>query len=316
MSFPSPTYEQEEFSAGLELILDYLNAGNTYDELLHVKNRANLWCREYFSSSVFNAGHPDELLHIYPSIFDLEVPSWKRLDPEEPQDTDKDVDMDTDTAVDEDNNSTDDQDEGGDHVLTKFPAYSEPTLLDDAEAFSAADMLEAQLADNMEDDADDEYAGLREPLRVWHVNRSPLIFHVPEIMIHLALVDPDKGLESSFFESMMPGVTNEDSTMEGSSPSPPLPLLPSSPNMAMVFDGDKFSGRCSGDSSKTQSFDAMEASPALKTSENNEAVDMTGETQKSSEMQRVVGEEGAAETNRDHTLINWRLYMADGGSNL
>ncbi|GAB0137357.1 ribosomal RNA assembly protein krr1 [Epichloe bromicola] len=303
MSSPSPTYEQEQFCDGLELILDYLNAGNTYYELLHVKNRANLWCKEYFSSSIFTAGHPDELLRIYPSIFDLGIPSWKRLNPKEPQDKDKDVDM--------DKNSTDDQDEGDD-VPMKFPGYSEPTLLDDTEAFSAADMLEAQQADRMEDDEDDDYAGLREPLRVRHVNRSPLISHVPEIMIHLALVDPDKGMESSVFENMMPGLTNKDSTMENSPP-PPQPPQPPSPSMAMV-DGEILSGHCSGDSSKTQSFDAMEASPVLKTSEDNEDVDMTGKTQKSGEMQGVVGEEEAAETKsewsfqRDGTLIIWRLY--------
>lgn len=71
----------EKYLDGLTILLDYLNAGNTYDDMLRVIPDAQEWCREYFSGRMVAPNRlNEEVLFWHPNLLDLSLPSWRRLD--------------------------------------------------------------------------------------------------------------------------------------------------------------------------------------------------------------------------------------------
>lgn len=182
------TYDENHFIAGLEIILEYLNFGNTYEELWNVKNRSRLWCCEYYSCTTFQQYTLGPVLNAHPNLFDFSIPSWNRLLPL-PQEDDQPMSTDRNT-------NTSGSGSGSGSADSEFPTYTEPVLLDDDVVYALVDgMQEESERISPEDTDEDPYGMLRTPLTAGALRQSPLIFYVPELICHLSQMTVEDSLE-------------------------------------------------------------------------------------------------------------------------
>ncbi|GAO15789.1 uncharacterized protein UV8b_03091 [Ustilaginoidea virens] len=188
------TITQETYLPALALIIHYFNAGNTPSELAQIRTQAQTWCKSYFKTDTPPCHAPPELVAAHPHLFDLGIPSWQRLQHRAAfaQETDAD----------------------GDQTLP-FPDCLEPTLLEDYEIYEMVNRLHNEQA--VHGQQADDYGRWRVPVTAADVGYTPLVFYIPDIMVHLARLAPGDGMDKAVLERrlrdvdvQMGGVENGD----------------------------------------------------------------------------------------------------------
>ncbi|KAG6002076.1 hypothetical protein E4U21_003478 [Claviceps maximensis] len=193
------TTVQRTISLGLTLILRYINAGVTPDDLASIKAEAQQWIKTYmrqtqFTFSSWRRHHvqpPAPVLREHPYFFDLTRPSWERLDLGRPRassgsgsdssesDVERDVamamlfrglgihDLDAEVVM--------------DHPVR--PERSMKMLLRDTEIHHMVDVLDREWTAAMGCERDpDSHAHERTSFRPADLKSSPIIFFIPDIM--------------------------------------------------------------------------------------------------------------------------------------
>ncbi|UNI19047.1 hypothetical protein JDV02_005267 [Purpureocillium takamizusanense] len=75
-------YVEDEamYLEGMTVLLDYINTGNTCDDMVRVIRAARAWCREYFINEDSAPSElPDDIAFLHPNFLNLSIASWHRL---------------------------------------------------------------------------------------------------------------------------------------------------------------------------------------------------------------------------------------------
>lgn len=154
----------------IAIVMDYLNYGNSYDQVERIRTRAINWCIDYYGPSYSSSDKPKHVLRVHPNLFDLKVPSYERLDSQPPPlDPDTNEPSTNDLSDEVSEMSTDDDDDDADACSIvsdlesdigirlregvaaaaegeirreSFPAYAEPVLIQDAELYRILDVYD------------------------------------------------------------------------------------------------------------------------------------------------------------------------------
>ncbi|POR35249.1 Uncharacterized protein TPAR_04557 [Tolypocladium paradoxum] len=182
--------DRGHYERGLEILLDYLNKGNTYDDLLRVQQAARNWCRGCYDTARVLCARPTTALDAHPDLFIFAALSWKRICPAGeiiPADGDEE-----DVADGTDGDSDGDSD---DSETELFPAYEEHTLLEDWKIAEVVEWRDIRFWYNVRngfvDLRDDRYSGMRgSPISGTDLLGSPILQFLPEVLMQMAFIDP------------------------------------------------------------------------------------------------------------------------------
>ncbi|KAJ2975558.1 hypothetical protein NQ176_g5456 [Zarea fungicola] len=147
----------------IAVVMDYLNYGNSYDQVERIRTRAINWCIDYYGASYYSSDKPKHVLRVHPNLFDLKIPSYERLDSQPPPlDPDTNEPSTNDLSDEVTDMSTDGVDDDADACSTvsdlvsdvgirlrdgeirreSFPAYAEPVLIQDADLYRILDVYD------------------------------------------------------------------------------------------------------------------------------------------------------------------------------
>ncbi|KAK0614125.1 hypothetical protein B0T14DRAFT_297348 [Immersiella caudata] len=113
---PANRARQVLLRQGVDIALDYFNFGEK-DEIPRLTSRAQKWCRQYYQGyEYYAARRPLDLLETFPSLFNLRIEPYFRLDRSMPS-----------SPAPSDHSEIQSMESRG------FPAYSEPTLASEEE---------------------------------------------------------------------------------------------------------------------------------------------------------------------------------------
>ncbi len=176
---PFLPFEAAQLLAGVGIILDYLNKGNSFAELTGIKARAFNWCVEYYGTVFYEHGTIGAIMKAHPRLFRLDIPSALRLDCS-PADDDDDAD-----AMDQDDCEQNDQSD----ERFPFADYSEPVVLNDDVLYRVLELYDEKVA--MRDIT--FAAQFKAPRHTFNhsisaadLQDSPIIFYIPAVVCHLS----------------------------------------------------------------------------------------------------------------------------------
>lgn len=168
---PSPLLDPNNFMLAITVIIDYINFGNTRQEVVQLRNLAQAWCERYFSTPQFARHKLDRVLKHHPNLFNFSILSRARLD--------------SLPAVAAANTNNDDNDNTAMDV-DGFPTYIEPCLFEDHVLYEMLDIVAARQQHLQQIHNGDPYAHLRPQVSAASLKNTHIIWNLPEVMASLA----------------------------------------------------------------------------------------------------------------------------------
>ncbi|KAF5126005.1 hypothetical protein E5D57_010699 [Metarhizium anisopliae] len=196
---PSPLLDPNNFMLAITVIIDYINFGNTRQEVVQLRDLAQAWCERYFSTPQFARHKLDRVLKHHPNLFNFSIISRARLD-SLPAAAAANTDNDNDnTAMD----------------VYGFPTYVEPSLFEDHVLYEMLDIVAARQQHLQQIPNGDPYAHLRPQVSAASLKDSHIVWNLPEVMASLARLNIaalDDGTGTPMFVDP-PAPTAADSSM-------------------------------------------------------------------------------------------------------
>ncbi|KIE01796.1 hypothetical protein MAJ_02018, partial [Metarhizium majus ARSEF 297] len=167
---PGPLMDPNSFMLAITVIIDYINFGNTRQEVVQLRDLAQAWCERYYSTPQFALHELDRVLKHHPNMFNFSIISRARLDPLPAAAANTNDDDDDDNAMDVDG----------------FPTYIEPSLFDDNVLYELLDIVAARQQHLQRMHNDDPYAHLRPQVSAASLKETHIIWNLPGVMASLA----------------------------------------------------------------------------------------------------------------------------------
>ncbi|KAK9439443.1 hypothetical protein VB005_07598 [Metarhizium brunneum] len=209
---PSPLLDPNNFMLAITVIIDYINFGNTRQEVVQLRDLAQAWCERYFSTPHFTRHKLDRVLKHHPNLFNFSIISRARLDS-----------LPAAAAAANTNNDNDNDNTAMD--VDGFPAYVEPSLFEDHVLYEMLDIVAARQQHLQQIPNGDPYAHLRPQVSAASLKDSHIVWNLPEVMASLARLNIaalDDGTGTPMFVDP-PAPTAADSSMNAGATSAQRP---------------------------------------------------------------------------------------------
>ncbi|OAA45473.1 hypothetical protein NOR_03262 [Metarhizium rileyi] len=164
---PQSVLDTNNFALAIAIIVEYLNFGNTREEMARISALSQSWCEAYFGTALFVRHNLTTVLKHHPNLFNPTVLSRARLRPVPREEEDG---MDADV----------------------FPEYCEPSLLDDDTIYQLVDAVASRQAYGLQlCDMKDQYEHLHPQVLATTLKETELIWNIPGVLANLARLDVD-----------------------------------------------------------------------------------------------------------------------------